>query len=216
MRRAAFLYFETRDGPAVPLRLSFHLGRMRPWRRMAARLTLETRDGPAVPMRNPGCRVAGPRSLGARDGLLALSRRPWRRVDGLRCLETRDGLAVPSARTIPVRSHLAFTRYCFTSMLLCTNQSSFYRPLRPALPALLQYCCTSIAQYTTPPRPPLVYSIQDTTLIITISCNGQGVTRKIFIYMTVCVFTHECVCDAYILHRRFIIQRGHEHTRTGN
>jgi len=47
------------------------------------------------------------------------------------------------------------TRYCLTSRLLCTNQSSFYRPLQPTLPALLQYDCTSIAQYTTPPDPPL-------------------------------------------------------------
>ena len=51
---------------------------------------------------------------------------------------------------------LAFFRYGFTSRLLCTNQSSFYCPLPPALPALLQYLCTSIAQYTTPPPAPPV------------------------------------------------------------
>jgi len=46
------------------------------------------------------------------------------------------------------------TIYSSTSRLSCTNRSSLYCPLRPALPALLQYYCTSIAQYTTPPRPP--------------------------------------------------------------
>ena len=33
---------------------------------------------------------------------------------------------------------LAFTGNCFTSRLLCTNQSALYCPLPPALPALLQ------------------------------------------------------------------------------
>ena len=42
-----------------------------------------------------------------------------------------------------------------TLRLLGTNQSSFYSPRPPALPSLLQYYCTSIAQYTTSPRPPL-------------------------------------------------------------
>ena len=57
---------------------------------------------------------------------------------------------------------LAFTRYGFTSRLLCTNQSSVYCPLPPALRALLQYYCTSMEQYTTPPRPTfcMAYTIQ--------------------------------------------------------
>jgi len=40
----------------------------------------------------------------------------------------------------------------------------FYRPLPPALPALLQYECTTFAQYTTPPRPSfcMPYTIHDT------------------------------------------------------
>jgi len=66
----------------------------------------------------------------------------------------------PSARlTRAVRCVLAFTRYCYTSMLLCTIQSSVHWPLPPALPALLQYRCTSIAQYTTPSQPPVLYAI---------------------------------------------------------
>ena len=60
------------------------------------------------------------------------------------------------------RQGVAFTRYCFTLQLLCGRPSSFYCPLPPAVPALLQYCCTSIAHDTTPPRPHLcmLYTIQ--------------------------------------------------------
>ena len=62
--------------------------------------------------------------------------------------------------SIDTASHtrrLAFTRYyCCTLQLLCGSH------LPPALPALLQYYSTSIAQDTTPPRPPLcmLYTIQ--------------------------------------------------------
>jgi len=70
---------------------------------------------------------------------------------------------------------LAFTRYCFTSWLLCTNQPSLYcPPLPPALPTPLQYYCTSIAQYTTPPPTPLLYAIHYTILATAISCEGQS------------------------------------------
>ena len=69
---------------------------------------------------------------------------------------------------------MAFTRQCFTSKLLCTNQSSFNCPLPPALPALLQYVCTSIAQYMTPPPPFPVYTIHHIILVIAISCKGQA------------------------------------------
>jgi len=47
---------------------------------------------------------------------------------------------------------IVFTRYSFTSWLLCMNQPSLCSPLPPALPTLLQYSCTTIAQSTTPPR----------------------------------------------------------------
>ena len=76
------------------------------------------------------------------------------------------------------RPSWAFTRYCFTSRRLCTNQSPFYSPLPPALPALLQYYCTSIAQYMTPPRPPIVYAIHYTILVIPISCRDQRPRRQ--------------------------------------
>ena len=61
-----------------------------------------------------------------------------------------------------VKGKLAFTRYSFTSRLLCTNQSSFYSPPLAALPTLLTYYWTTIAQYTTLPRLPrcVPYTIQ--------------------------------------------------------
>jgi len=51
---------------------------------------------------------------------------------------------------------LAFTRYCFISSRLCTSPSSFHSSSPPALRTLMQYCCTAIGQYTTPPYLPLV------------------------------------------------------------
>jgi len=69
---------------------------------------------------------------------------------------------------------LAFTRYCFTSRILCTNPSSYYcPPLLASLSTLLQYYCTTFAQYTTPPDPPCVCDTPYTILVITISCEGQ-------------------------------------------
>jgi len=76
-------------------------------------------------------------------------------------LEDRKQLRALHRENATLRSHaaaaeavspnLAFTRYSFTSSRLCTSQSSFHSSGPPALPALLQYYCTSIAQYTTPP-----------------------------------------------------------------
>ena len=43
---------------------------------------------------------------------------------------------------------LAFTRHCFASKLNCGSQSSFYCPPPLVKPTLLQYYCTTIAQYT--------------------------------------------------------------------
>ena len=43
-------------------------------------------------------------------------------------------------------------------MLLCMIQSSVRYPLPSTLPALLQCCCTPIAQYTTPLPTPLLYA----------------------------------------------------------
>jgi len=47
---------------------------------------------------------------------------------------------------------LAVTRCSFTLRLLRMIQPSFHSPRPPALPTLVQYYCTSIAQYTPPHR----------------------------------------------------------------
>jgi len=53
-------------------------------------------------------------------------------------------------------------------------------PLPPAKPTLLQYYCTTIAQYTTPPVTSRVYAIYHAILGMAISCKGQpGNVRNI-------------------------------------
>jgi len=96
--------------------------------------------------------------------------------------------------------------------------------LPPACPLLLQYYCTSIAQYTTPPPTPLWYAIHHTILVIAISCKGQGgcrgrrrsgvdqflgqiscvgdlaLTRYSFTYMLLCMNQSSFYCPSH-LHR---------------
>ena len=62
-------------------------------------------------------------------------------------------------------------------------------------PCACPHYCNTIARRLRNIRPPtpLVYAIHHTKLVLAISCKGQA-----------------------RVHRRFIIQRGHEHTRTGN
>jgi len=57
---------------------------------------------------------------------------------------------------------LAFTRHASTSSRLGTNQSFFHSSRPPALATLLQYYCTTVGQYMTPPRPPvcMLYTVQ--------------------------------------------------------
>jgi len=77
----------------------------------------------------------------------------------------------------PQGYNLAFTRCSFTSSRLFTNQSSGHSSRPSALPTLLQYYCTTIGQYTTPPRPPCVYyrpyHIGNNNI-----CKGQVITRS--------------------------------------
>jgi len=56
----------------------------------------------------------------------------------------------------------------------CSNHP-FIPPRPPALPTLVQYYCTTIGQYTTPPPTSRLYAIHHTILVITISCKGQMV-----------------------------------------
>jgi len=66
----------------------------------------------------------------------------------------------------------AFTRYCFTPKLYCGSLSSFYCPPPLAKPTLLQYHCTTIAQYTRPSPTPLLYATHHTISVMAISCKG--------------------------------------------
>jgi len=88
-----------------------------------------------------------------------------------------------------VPRRLAFTRYCFTSKLYCVSQSSFHCPQPPANPTLLQYCCTTIAQYTPHHRPPPLYATHHTISVMAISCKGQpadvGELYQIYVYSAV-------------------------------
>ena len=91
--------------------------------------------------------------------------------------------------------NLAFTRYSFTSRLLCTNPSSLSPPRPPALPTLLKYHCTTIARYTTPPRPPCVCHTP-CTIGHGIQCKGQVWLYKIlfcfwaFVHEPILLFAH--------------------------
>ena len=49
----------------------------------------------------------------------------------------------------------AYTRYSFTCLCVCKNQSSLNYPRPLALPTLLQYHCATLAQYMTSSRPSL-------------------------------------------------------------
>jgi len=73
-------------------------------------------------------------------------------------------VASGSGQSGPRRAHhcLAFTIYSFTPRLLCTHQPSFPSPRRPALPALMQYYCTTIDSTRLPFRPPvcMLHTIQ--------------------------------------------------------
>jgi len=96
----------------------------------------------------------------------------------------------PAARR--VRCLLSFTRYCFIPRLLCMNQPSFQSPLPPALPALVQYYCTIIGQYTTPPPDSRLYAVHHTILLITTSCKFQA--AYVSYSFSVCVSSCRVVC----------------------
>jgi len=56
----------------------------------------------------------------------------------------------------------------------CARIDHPFEPTPPALPTLLQYYYTNIAQYTPPPPPPiLVYAIHHTILGMAKSCEKQ-------------------------------------------
>jgi len=93
-------------------------------------------------------------------------------ISWLICI-TRCRSDASSVASDVVAPTLAFTRYSFISRLPCTNQRSLYPPRPPVLATLLQYYCTTIEQYTSPPPISLLYAMHHTILVITILCKGQ-------------------------------------------
>ena len=103
-------------------------------------------------------------------------------------IHTHTGLSrARAARCPPARvgmntsNDLAFTRYSFTSRLLCTNRPSFHPPRPPALPTLVQYYCTIVGQCKSRLPTSRVYAIHHIILIITISCKCQATIRLFLI-----------------------------------
>ena len=86
-----------------------------------------------------------------------------------------DDMLTPTGYPPP---NLAFTSYSFPARLLCTNQPSVYSPRPPALSTLVQYDCTIIGQYTTPPPNSRLKAMHHTILVITIWCKGQFPTQQ--------------------------------------
>ena len=82
-------------------------------------------------------------------------------------------LLITASALLYLRLAWAITRYSFTSNLLCTSESSLSCPSPSALPTLLQYHCTTIAQYTISPLTPLLYTIHHPHLVLGISCKGR-------------------------------------------
>jgi len=73
-----------------------------------------------------------------------------------------------------------FTRYCFTSRLLCTNQPPVHPP--PPPPACIAHPCTILLHdhcevYVSPSNSRL-YAIDHTMLVMTVSCKGQMATCR--------------------------------------
>jgi len=68
---------------------------------------------------------------------------------------------------------LAVTRYSLLRGFCARINHPCIAPHPSALPTLLQYHCTSIPQYTTPPPTSLLNAIHDTVLALAISCKGQ-------------------------------------------
>jgi len=95
------------------------------------------------------------------------------------------------------------TRYCFTTRLMRTNQSSVYCLPPPALPTLLHDYFTTIAQYTIPLRPAscMPYTIQYWSWQYRVKAKSSprhrfGLTRIQHKYGVVyyCVYVYVCIC----------------------
>jgi len=75
------------------------------------------------------------------------------------------------------RSSLAFTRYCFTSRLMCTNQSSFIASLHPHCPHYCNMIARLLGSIRLPLRTLVCLLIHLTILVIPISCKAQALAQ---------------------------------------
>jgi len=78
------------------------------------------------------------------------------------CIQTMCEYLRPLSLQSQLVHVFAFTRYSWTSQLLCTSESSLSGSSLSALPTLLHDCCTTIAQNAPSPPIPLYmpYTIQ--------------------------------------------------------
>jgi len=120
---------------------------------------------------------------------------------------------------------LAFTRYCFTvNLFLRVNQPFIAPPTPPAKPTLLQYYC---AIYDPLPRPTvgMPYTVPYWQWHYLVKANWRRSLTRVkpamlafspFLVLYTPYLVFFVSGSLFGIHRRFIIQRGHEHTRTGN
>jgi len=86
---------------------------------------------------------------------------------GLRAVRTS-----PDSKATNQGWRLTFTRYCLTSRLLCTNQSTLYSPLPPASLTRLQYYMQHYCAMFDPLSTHRFHAIHHTILCMAISCKG--------------------------------------------
>jgi len=108
----------------------------------------------------------------------------------------------PTSHSTPASRHvllLSLYKILFHFKALLWESIILLCPHPPAKPTLLQYYCASIAQYTSPHRPPLWYVIHYTILVMAVSCKGQAVAQGLrasisTLAFTRCSFTSNLLC----------------------
>jgi len=110
---------------------------------------------------------------------------------------------------------LAYTRYSFTCCCGCKNQSSLHWPRPFALPTLLQYYCTSFAQYKNPPPALPLYGVHYSLSAMTISCKFLRFEQQRRWYAAALRCLIYCIikpCDTciHITHKKCIFTRAAE------
>jgi len=111
------------------------------------------------------------------ERLLSSCRAPLTPSATARSTSTRSACtAVPTGS--PVRGLSLYKIFFHFKALLWESIILLLPPPSPAKPALLQYCCTTIAQYTPPHRLPSLDYIYHLISAMAISCKGQSRIRE--------------------------------------